>query len=132
VARYLIDSNVIIDFVKLVPSAVEVLRGLPAGDELCVCDVVLNEVLAGTFPHAEVRTRILLEPASFLPTSREAAERAGRMRFALSRQGIQISLPDSLIAMTAEEHGATVVTRNVRDFTPTGVRLLPLPPLPRS
>jgi predicted nucleic acid-binding protein len=31
---------------------------------------------------------------------------------------------DSLIAATALVHGLTVVTRNVKDFTPTGVRVL--------
>ncbi|CAG0902901.1 unnamed protein product [Cyprideis torosa] len=31
---------------------------------------------------------------------------------------------DALIAATALEHGMTVVTRNVDDFIPTGVRLL--------
>ena len=31
---------------------------------------------------------------------------------------------DLLIAATALHHGMTVVTRNVRDFTPTGVTVL--------
>jgi toxin FitB len=34
------------------------------------------------------------------------------------------SLQDGLIAATALVHGMTVVTRNVADFAPTGVRLL--------
>ena len=34
------------------------------------------------------------------------------------------SLQDGLIAATALVHGMTVVTRNVADFMPTGVRLL--------
>jgi toxin FitB len=34
------------------------------------------------------------------------------------------SLQDGLIAATALVHGMTVVTRNVADFSPTGVRLL--------
>lgn len=35
-----------------------------------------------------------------------------------------VSYGDSLIAATALVHGMTVVTRNVRDFEPTGVRIL--------
>lgn len=31
---------------------------------------------------------------------------------------------DLLIAATAQEHGLTVVTRNIRHFTPTGVKVL--------
>jgi hypothetical protein len=34
------------------------------------------------------------------------------------------SYRDALIAATALIHGLTVVTRNVRDFEPTGVRIL--------
>lgn len=34
------------------------------------------------------------------------------------------SVVDSMIAATAMVHGLTVVTRNVRDFTGTGVRFL--------
>jgi predicted nucleic acid-binding protein len=131
VARYLLDSNVIIDFVRLVPSAVEVVQKLIGQEDICVCDVVLAEVIAGTFPAAEERTRMLIQPASFLETSRAAAERAGHMRFSLARRGFQLSLADSLIAATANEHAATVVTRNVRHFEPTTVPILPLPPLPR-
>ena len=32
-------------------------------------------------------------------------------------------ITDSLIAATAKQHGLTVVTRNVKDFTETGVRI---------
>lgn len=35
-----------------------------------------------------------------------------------------ISAADGLIAATAQVHGWTVVTRNVKDFEPTGVRVL--------
>ncbi len=32
-------------------------------------------------------------------------------------------ITDSLIAATAKQHGLTVVTRNVKDFTETGVKI---------
>jgi hypothetical protein len=38
--------------------------------------------------------------------------------------GRTISDPDALIAATAKVHGWTVVTRNVKDFEPTGVACL--------
>ena len=49
---------------------------------------------------------------------------------AVAQRGAQLSVPDprplhdGLIAATALVHGMTVVTRNVADFAPTGVRLL--------
>jgi predicted nucleic acid-binding protein len=48
----------------------------------------------------------------------------------VAQRGAQLSVPeprplhDGLIAATALVHGMTVVTRNVADFAPTGVRLL--------
>ena len=50
-----------------------------------------------------------------LPTAR----RWGRLSAALGHEGA-----DLLIAATALEHGLMVVTRNVRDFEPTGVPVL--------
>lgn len=50
-----------------------------------------------------------------MPTAR----RWGRLCGALGHEGV-----DLLIAATAIEHGLTVVTRNVRHFEPTGVRVL--------
>jgi hypothetical protein len=38
--------------------------------------------------------------------------------------GRTVSVPDALIAATAKVHGWTVITRNVRDFEPTGVACL--------
>jgi len=49
---------------------------------------------------------------------------------AVARRSAQLSVPDprpfhdGLIAATALVHGMIVVTRNVADFVPTGVRLL--------
>ena len=40
------------------------------------------------------------------------------------RAAHRLSVNDSLIAATAKVHGLTVVTRNVADFTPTGVPVL--------
>ena len=39
-------------------------------------------------------------------------------------RGRQIGLADGLIAATAIRYGLTVMTRNVRDFEPTGVALM--------
>jgi predicted nucleic acid-binding protein len=42
----------------------------------------------------------------------------------LRKSGQSLSIKDSLIAATALVHGLTVVTRNARDFTKTGVRVV--------
>lgn len=41
-------------------------------------------------------------------------------------RGLQLPATDCLIAATAHEHGALVITRNVKDFPMPEVTLLPL------
>ena len=48
-----------------------------------------------------------------------AAQRWGRLSASLGHDSV-----DLMIAATALEHGLTVVTRNVKHFEPTGVRVL--------
>lgn len=54
-----------------------------------------------------------------LPFDLRSARRWGMLSAALGNESA-----DLLIAATAVEHGLTVVTRNVSDFEPTGVRIL--------
>ncbi len=54
-----------------------------------------------------------------LPFDLQAARRWGALSAALGNESA-----DLMIAATALEHGLTVVTRNVSDFEPTGVRVL--------
>jgi|HubBroStandDraft_6_1064221.scaffolds.fasta_scaffold888339_1 predicted nucleic acid-binding protein len=56
---------------------------------------------------------------TILPVTREIADRWGR----LSATG-PLGEVDGLLAATALVHGHIVVTRNIRDFTRTGVALL--------
>ena len=55
-----------------------------------------------------------------LPVDLPVARRWGRLCARLGRKDTD----DLMIAATALEHGLTVVTRNVRHFKPTGVRVL--------
>jgi toxin FitB len=59
-----------------------------------------------------------------LPVDRDIARRWGELTGQLSRVGRTISVEDGLIAATALVHGLTVLTRNTRDFEPTGVAVV--------
>ncbi|MDE2994260.1 MAG: hypothetical protein OXU67_10295, partial [Chloroflexota bacterium] len=58
--------------------------------------------------------------------TKEAAIRAGQLRYEFARQGITLSTPDTLIAAVAEEQEAVIVTDNVKDYPAKGMRLLSL------
>ncbi|WP_419938613.1 type II toxin-antitoxin system VapC family toxin [Candidatus Palauibacter sp.] len=62
---------------------------------------------------------LLLYGERLLGVDAATARRWGQLSAAIGHGGA-----DLLIAATALEHGLTVVTRNVRHFEPTGVRVL--------
>lgn len=59
----------------------------------------------------------LLRPMQVLPFDSECALHAARIRVALETAGTPIGPHDTLIAATALRHGATLVTRNEREFS---------------
>ena len=59
-----------------------------------------------------------------LPIDREVAQIWGEITARARKSGFQVAAADGLIAATALRHGLAVMTRNVRDFEPTGVRLV--------
>jgi predicted nucleic acid-binding protein len=125
VARYLVDTDVIIDYLNRLPAARSVLTRLVSdGDTLCTCDVVLAEVYAGLETQALPAATELLDAIEYLVTSPAMAKQAGTWRFRYARQGRQLTTTDVLVAATATAHGATIITRNVRDYPMPEVSLL--------
>ena len=59
----------------------------------------------------------LLRPMQLLPFDSECATQAARIRVDLEVAGTPIGPHDTLIAATALRHQATLVTRNVREFS---------------
>ncbi len=64
-----------------------------------------------------------LEPIEFVQPGPDAAMVAGRWRADARRTGRHIGLADALIASAADAADATVLTRNIRDFTLTPFRI---------
>lgn len=129
-ARYLLDTDAIVDYLAGFPSTVSLVRKLhERGESLCVCDVVIAEVYAGLLPKDRDKGRRLLSSCLFLPTTPESAQQAGEWRHAYARRGVVLSTTDALVAATAQDHQATLVTAN-KDHYPmesVSVMLLPRP-----
>jgi toxin FitB len=133
---YLLDTNIVSEWMKPGPSPM-VAAWLDAVDE--------DRTFLSVISIAEIRQGIELmdrgrRPAELegwlrdvlpdrfagrlLPVDQEVAERWAMITVASRRAGIVLGIIDAFLAATAEAHGLTIVTRNVRDFAALGLPLL--------
>jgi tRNA(fMet)-specific endonuclease VapC len=114
--RYVVDTNIAIAMLAQRQPVVERLSNV-APAELGLSVLVIAELLFGARRSARVRenvARVQALEAQFpvLPVTRPIVERYGVMRADLAARGLAKSDFDLLIACTALEHGATLVTND--------------------
>lgn len=115
--RYFLDTTFAIDFLRNHGPAVEHLGRLVArGDEPFVNDIVVCELATGARATDEPGLAAFVRAVEFVQPGPDVAELAGRWRGQARRRGVTISVPDALIAATADALGAILITRNARDF----------------
>ncbi len=122
--RYLLDSTFLIDHLRAVPAALTRLDELyAAGDDPLVTSVTASEVWSGRRVGAEAPIEQFLRYFEYVHAEPETARLAGEWRARAREVGRALDVPDALIAATAFNLGATVLTRNVRDFALMPVRV---------
>ncbi len=122
--RLLFDSAYVIDYLRDVPEAIARLRRVyEEGEVAYVNEIVVCEVRAGLRGEDATRFASMLEPVEFVQPGPDGALRAGMWRAEAHANGRHLSLADALIAAAAHSIGAAVLTRNVRDFSLTKVRI---------
>jgi predicted nucleic acid-binding protein len=100
--------------------------------ELAIDSVVLGEVLYGVLKMPRGQKRKLLENwfeqmvlrIACLPWTASTGERWAHLLVSLRSKGLNTPVTDTMIAATALVHDLVVATRNVRDFQPTGVKII--------
>ncbi len=122
--RLIVDSTFLIDYLRGLPEAEWRWEAVfTEGDEPIVNEIIVCEVRAGLLERDEPRLRAFLEPVEFVQSGPEQAMIAGRWRAEAHARGRRLSLADALIAAAAVATDAAVLTRNVRDFALTPVRV---------
>ncbi|WP_347888531.1 type II toxin-antitoxin system VapC family toxin [Nitrosomonas europaea] len=119
----ILDSNTISYYFRGDPQVVLRLRAQRPQD-VAVPAIVEYELRYGLLrlspemaaPRLAALTTLLL-PMQKLPFDSECADHAARIRTTLEAAGNPIGPHDTLIAATALRHGATLITRNEREFS---------------
>lgn len=120
--RYLLDTNVISDFVRGVAVVQHRLRACAPSD-VAVSTVTTMEIAYGLARNPVRARRIapliqsLLASVATLPYSETDATETGRIRAELESEGRPIGLCDAMIAGTARGRNLVVVTHNVSGFS---------------
>ena len=112
----LVDTAVLIDYLRGDEAAADVLEAERAADVLHASEITRLEVLAGMRPAEEDRTRSLLSTLAWHPVDDQVAEEAGRLGRQWLRSHHTVDAADLAIAATAILIGARLLTRNVRHF----------------
>lgn len=122
--RYLLDTTVLIDHALSRFGADQLLLDLfgETGD-IYTCDAVVVEALSSGSPEELRVIERLVQALEYVSTSPDAAVRAAGFR-RRQRRTSRRHLGDAIIAGVAWSLGATIVTRNPRDFEGQGVPVL--------
>jgi len=133
VTPVLLDTNVLSELVRPRPDP-RVAAFVAGVAEPLISTLTLHELVYGAARVADLerRERLMAWVASLHQRFEErlvdvdagVAEVAGRLRAAASVGGRPTDPVDALIAASALVRGATVATRNVRDFEPFGVDIV--------
>jgi toxin FitB len=136
VSGFLIDTNVISEFVKSEPNP-RVVHWFESADPdtLFARVLTLGEIRMAIENMPLSKRRAELEqwleqgvPAWFqsnlLPVTEAIADRWALLTIQAKKRGAQVDTADGLIAATAVEHKLSIVTRNVKDFEELGIGIV--------
>ena len=123
----LVDTNVVSELMRPEPNR-SVLAWSARNRRFYFSAISLEEVWFGLALRPGARmarhfSALLDTFAEILPITDAIARRSAGLRAGQAQRGHVRSQADMLIAATAYEHGAVLVTRNVRDFAGCGVRV---------
>jgi len=119
--KYLLDTNVCVDFLnRRYPSVTERIR-ISSPEDLCLSTVVVAELRYGADrserrKENHERLDVLTAEIQCLDFDLEASRAYGRIRSALEAEGAPVGPYDMMIAVHALSQGLILVTDNEREF----------------
>jgi predicted nucleic acid-binding protein len=117
----LLDSTVLIDFLRGRPAVARLARMREVGDLPGTTPINVEEIFRGLLPHEMTAADRLVTGLVVVPIDERVGRRAGRWRREYVARGITLAQADCLIAACALQSHATLVTGNPKDFPMTEV-----------
>ena len=108
-----VDTDVLIDFLRGVPPAVDFVTR--HADAIVISSIAVTELYAGVRMHERETLDTFLTLFHIVPVNHELALVAGLLRRDYGPSH-GLALADAVIAATAQQHDAELVTLNVRHF----------------
>jgi predicted nucleic acid-binding protein len=121
VSLRVLDSTVLIDFLRGRPAVERVAALRASGDIPATTAINVDEIVRGLRPGEEPAIELLFTGLVVLRTGRRAGWQAGEWRRTFAARGVTLYQADCLIAATTATHGATLVTGNPKDFPMDGL-----------
>jgi len=126
-ARYLLDTGLLIRYIRGERDTVRLLRDLTKREYVAISVITRIEVRAGMREHERYRTQKFLARIHTYDVTKEIADRTGDLLREYRQRGQILPLPDAIIAATALQHQLTLITLNPKDYPFRGLSLYPLP-----
>ncbi len=119
----LLDSTVLIDYLRGRPAADRVDALESSGDIPCTTAINVEEVARGLRPGEASAAEALFSGLDVFPVDRAAAWRAGLWRRDHAAVGITLSQADCLVGAVCAAQQAVLATGNPRHFPMEGLRV---------
>lgn len=119
----LLDTTVLIDYLRGRPVVGRVDALLDRGDALCTTPINVEEVVRGLRPAEVAAVNDLFDGLRVVPIGLTEGHRAGEWRRGFAARGTTLSQADCLIAAAAFSTAAVIATGNPRHFPMSGIAI---------
>ena len=120
----LIDTDIVIDFLRRRDYARKLLENWAGEGLLAISTLTHLEIYQGVKSGEEKATNVFLDGLISVAVDVPIARRAGRMLGELRSKGATVGIADSIIAATALQLGAPLLTNNVEHYPFTDLKVV--------
>ena len=114
---YLLDTNIIIDYLRNDSRKVEYLEKLLQGGSLLhSCEITVAETFSGMYENERALTEEFISSLHYLTLGEKTARKAGEFRHSYRSKGKQLTLADALIASISIDNNLILLTDNLKDY----------------